>query len=321
MTKVNPMYKNLGVAVIVPAYNEEKLIRRTLDAMPQFIDKIVVVDDCSTDATPDKIREWALKTNRAVPISHEKNLGVGAAIATGYKWCRDNKIDIAVVMAGDAQMDPSDLHAILDPVAENRADYSKGNRLFTGEAYKLIPKTRYFGNAVLSLFTKIASGYWHIADSQSGYTAINRKALHLIDWDKLYKRYGQPNDLLIRLNIENLRVVDVPVKPVYNIGEKSGIRLHKVIFTIPWLLLKGFFRRLRDKYVIRNFHPLVFFYMLGFILLFMTLPLCIRLFIVSAQTGEIPKVNLLALMFCAIMGLQSIFFAMHFDMEANRDNK
>ena len=185
------MFNNKTVAVVVPAYNEKLLIERTVNTIPQFIDYVVVINDCSTDNTGEILNKLTRKG--LVPIHHEVNQGVGGAIATGYKWARDNNIDIAVVMPGDAQMDPEDLPSLLEPVANGEVDYAKGNRLFTGEAYKVIPKVRYFGNSVLSLLTKVASGYWHVADSQTGYTAINKKALATIDWDKMYKRYGQPN--------------------------------------------------------------------------------------------------------------------------------
>ena len=162
-------------------------------------------------------------------------------------------------MAGDAQMDPTDLGRVVAPVARGEADYVKGNRLFRGESWQMIPHYRYLGNAVLSLLTKIASGYWHIADSQSGYTAIARIALERLDLDHIYTRYGMPNDLLVKLNVGNFRVRDVSVRPVYHVGETSGIRLRKVIPTIAWLLLRGFCWRLKEKYILRDFHPLVFF--------------------------------------------------------------
>ena len=313
------MLKDKTIAVVMPAYNEEKLVQKAIDSVPSFVDRIIVIDDCSKDQTWRKILESQAKSDRLLPLRHDKNRGVGAAIATGYRWCRDHGMDVAVVMAGDAQMDPADLPRLLAPVLEDRADYSKGNRLFTGEAYKVIPRVRYFGNAALSLLTKVASGYWHVADSQSGYTAISKKALHAVDWDRMYKRYGQPNDLLVRLNVENMRVADIPVRPVYNIGEESGIRLHRILITLPCLLLRMFLWRLKEKYVIRDFHPLVFFYLLAFLLLFLCLPLTARLYVTFLHFGELPKVNLLAIMFCGIMGLQSLFFAMLFDMESNKD--
>lgn len=316
------MYLNKSVAVVVPAYNEEKLIGKVITTMPDFIDSIVIVNDKSKDQTSQVVQSHIDAGNkRVVLINHEVNQGVGGAIASGYEWARDHGIDIAVVMAGDAQMDPNDLPAIIEPVAQGEVNYSKGNRLITGDAFKKIPKVRYFGNSILSLLTKIASGYWHVADSQTGYTAIDKKALHTIDWSKMYRRYGQPNDLLVSLNIYNFKVRDVPVEPVYNIGEKSGIKVRKVVFTISWLLLKLFFKRLKEKYIIRDFHPLVFFYMMGIGLHIAAIPLAIRFFWIWGTEGYAPSITLLALMFCLITGVQSLFFAMWFDMESNKHLK
>ncbi|BFN37125.1 glycosyltransferase family 2 protein [Fidelibacter multiformis] len=310
------MYKSNSIAVVIPCYNEAKQISRVIKTIPNYIDHVVVVDDFSKDNTIEKIT--SIHDHRIILIEHKKNLGVGAAISTGYKWVCNHDVDIAVVMAGDGQMDPDDLPALLDPVCDGTADYSKGNRLFTGEAYKMIPKIRFWGNAFLSFLTKIASGYWHVADSQSGYIAINKKALHAIDWDKMYKRYGQPNDLLVRLNIHNMRVVDVPVKPVYNVGETSGLKIRKIIFTIPFMLIRMFFTRLFKKYMIRNFHPLVLFYFMGILLNILSIPLLVRFVYYWITAGTIPKVNFLAWMMLTILGVQFLLFAMWFDMEENR---
>ncbi|RME56811.1 glycosyltransferase family 2 protein [Candidatus Parcubacteria bacterium] len=318
------MYRDKSIAVVVPAYNEERLITRVIETMPDFVDWIVVVDDNSKDQTSQVVetlqQEPAWK-HRLYLIRHERNRGVGGAISSGYKWAKGKEADIAVVMAGDAQMAPDDLPALLDPIVDDHADYTKGNRLITGDAWKLIPHWRYLGNAALSLLTKIASGYWHVADSQCGYTAISKRALNTIDLDNIYPRYGMPNHLLIQLNIFNMRVRDVPVKPVYGIGEQSGIRPFPLIFTLSWRLLNWFLWRIKEKYVIRDFHPLVFFYALASMLLFLCLPLSARLIYFLFCFGNIPKVNALALMFCSIAGLQSLFFAMWFDMESNKDLK
>ncbi|RLB11959.1 MAG: glycosyltransferase family 2 protein, partial [Deltaproteobacteria bacterium] len=274
-----------------------------------------------TDNTAKVVEEYAKRDKRIVLLRHKKNKGVGGAIATGYKWARDHDFDIAVVMAGDAQMDPEDLPDILDPVAEGKADYSKGNRLFTGEAYKKIPKLRYLGNAALSLLTKIASGYWHIADSQCGYTAANRKVLETIDWDQMYTRYGQPNDLLVKLNIYNFRVTDVPVKPVYNVGERSNLKIRKVIFSLSLLLIKLFFWRLKEKYVIRDFHPLIFFYILGLLFLGLSGGFFIQLVYLWVKMGHAPELTALGMLFSFGIGFQSLFFAMWMDMDYNKNNR
>lgn len=312
------MYHDKSIFVIVPAYNEETQIGRVIDTMPGFVDHIVIVDDRSVDRTAEVIGTYRQKDERIVLISHEVNLGVGGAIASGYKWARDHGADIAVVMAGDGQMDPADLPALLQPIVDGAADYTKGNRLFTGQAFQKIPKVRYFGNAVLSVLTKIASGYWHVADSQTGYTAINRPALEAIDWDRMHKRYGQPNDLLVRLNVAEMRVADVPVEPIYDIGEVSGIKVRKVIFTISWLLIKLFFWRLKEKYVIRDFHPLVFFYAFGFLMCAISALFFIRMTLLWSIQGSVPELTLLIFLFSFSVGLNSLAFAMWFDFEENR---
>jgi glycosyltransferase involved in cell wall biosynthesis len=315
------MYKGRSVGIIIPAHNEGTQIEKVLDSLPDFVDHIVIINDCSTDDTSDIIKQYQQNDSRIVLLEHETNKGVGGAMATGYKYAAENNFDVAVRMDGDGQMDPADMPDLLDPVVTGQADFAKGNRLFTGEAYKKIPKVRYFGNAFLSLFTKIASGYWHVADSQSGYSAINKKALKTIDWDQMYRWYGQPNDILVRLNVHNFRVRDVPVSPVYNIGEKSGMKIGKVIFTITWLLIRLFFWRMKEKYVIRDFHPLIFFYALGAFFYLVMLVLFVRMIYVWSLTGHIPTINALALFFSFMSGSQFTLFGMWFDMESNKELK
>jgi len=222
-------------------------------------------------------------------------------------------------MAGDNQMDPADLETLVRPVVRGEVDYAKANRLFTGEAWRVIPRTRYIGNAILSLLTKVASGYWHVADSQSGYTAISAPMLAQLDLDRVYRGYGFPNDMLVHLNVWNARVRDVPSRPIYGVGEQSGIRIRRVVPRISWLLLKGFLWRLREKYVIRDFHPLVFFYVLGFVMTFAGLVLGIveTALRIDGRAVSVGTVVLVALLLIA--GSQFTLFAMWFDMESNKE--
>lgn len=314
------MYKEKSISVVVPCFNEENQIGKVLSTMPEWVDVIYVVDDKSPDSTVDAVKAYVQETGekRVVLICHEVNMGVGAAIASGYKKARDEKIDVAVVMAGDAQMDPDDLPAILDPVVSGDVDYSKGNRLFTGDAWAVMPKVRYLGNSVLSLLTKIASGYWHVADSQSGYTAINSRALELIDWDHMYKRYGQPNDLLVRLNVYDLRVRDVPIKPVYGVGEKSGVKPIRMVPKLSLLLVRLFFYRMWNKYVIRDTHPLVFFYLFGLVLFPLGFVFGLYLFGCRLFIGPVADTSAIFSAFLTITGIQFLLFGMWFDMEANK---
>jgi glycosyltransferase involved in cell wall biosynthesis len=315
------MFKNKVISVVVPAHNEQKLIQKVLQSIPHWVDHIYVIDDCSLDATSEKVRERMTSDTRIQLIRHEENRGVGAAICSGYKASLENQVDVAVVMAGDAQMDPDNLESLILPVAEEGVDYTKGNRLFQGKAWEIIPRHRYIGNSILSLLTKIASGYWHIADTQCGYTAISKKAMQAIDLDNVYPRYGMPNDLLVKLNIADCSVRDVPVRPVYNVGEVSGIRISRVVITISQLLLRCFFSRLVEKYVIRDFHPLVFFYTLGLIAFPAGFIAGVYLFLFRIFSGPVSATSALFSAFLIISGLQFLLFAMWFDMENNKNLK
>jgi glycosyltransferase involved in cell wall biosynthesis len=317
------MYHEASIGVVVPCHNEQLLITRVLDTMPDYVDCIYVVDDVSSDNTVQVVEDYirSHNTTRVKLIKHTANKGVGGAIVTGYKQAALDNIDVIAVMAGDAQMDPDDLPLIIQPVADGIADYTKGNRLASGEAWNQIPRVRYIGNVFLSLMTKIASGYWHIFDSQTGYTAISRKAIETIPVDNLWERYGYPNHLLIMLNIYNFTVADVPVKPVYGIGEKSGIRIGRVIPTISLLLLRGFIHRLFYKYVVRDAHPLVLFYLFGAMTFFPGLILGLYLIYYRLFRGSVVATSALFAMFLVMFGVNFLLFALWFDMDANKHLK
>ncbi len=311
------MFEGKRVGVVVPAFDEETLIAATLGGIPPLVDRIFVVDDGSNDRTAERARETG--DPRVEVLSHERRSGVGAATVTGYRHARAGGIDVVVVMNGDNQMDPEDLPALVEPVARGELDYSKANRLSTGQAWQLIPKTRFFGNAILSLLTKIASGYWHVADSQSGYTAISRAMLERLDLDRVYTQYGFPNDMLVHLNVWNARVRDFPSRPIYGVGERSAMRYRHVVPRISWLLLKGFFWRLWEKYVKRDFHPLVFFYVMGFIATVTGIGLGLVVVAFRIAGDSIPVATVVLVAVLVISGLQFTLFAMWFDMESNKD--
>jgi glycosyltransferase involved in cell wall biosynthesis len=321
MTEAKDTLKLLGqskIAVVVPAYNEERNIGMVIETMPDFVDHIVVVDDSSTDATVAVVEQHIRRDPRVLLIRHEKNQGPGGAMATGFSWARDNGMDVAVLMAGDGQTAPEDLPGLVAPVVRGEVDYAKGNRLVHADAMVTIPKIRLLGNAVLSFLTKIASGYWQVVDSQSGYTALNRTVLQVVDWDRVYKRYGWPNDLLVRLNVYNFRVGDVPIRPVYGVGEKSAMRIPSTAWRISRMLVRMFAWRIWQKYILRSFHPLVLFYILSGLFFCVALAFLVRIVIVWSQHGYAPALSVLAFLFSVATWLQTAFFAMWMDMEDNR---
>ncbi len=360
------MLNGKTVAVVIPAYNEASQVKMVLESIPDFVDRVVVVDDASKDSTVEIVKRYmdgntgkatavgsmeeplasnlynkaelvakeilSKEENRYTPhtiypkdesstrtvlIRHKHNAHVGAAIATGYKWCRDHKIFCTAVLAGDGQMDPDELINICSPVVYEDIDYVKANRLSHRSALFVVPKLRFFGNSVLSLLTKIASGYWHISDTQTGFTAISLRALEAIRIHKIYKSYGVPNDILVKLNIAFCTVKEVPSKPVYHIGERSKMNELKVVPRIGWLLFKSFWVRLYSKYLFRDFHPLFLLYHLGIVLLLIDIPYIIQA-TTSVVPGEfLPLPNMLIFTFLTISGLQTLFFAMWMDMMDN----
>lgn len=360
------MLHNKTIAVVIPAYNEEKQIVKVIRSMPDFVDRIVVVNDCSTDKTAAVVEEFIHgdvvnyfnpliapvlvvpndyneadvvlqqifadeikyfvpsdmvnsnpENSRIILINHLENGGVGAAIARGYKWCKDNEIDCTAVMAGDGQMDPSELEAICVPVVSEHVDYVKGNRLMHKSAKYVIPKKRRFGNSVLSIVTKLASGYWRVSDTQTGYTAISLNALKSIKLYRIYRRYGMPNDMLVKLNIASCTIREIEIKPVYRVGEVSKMKIRKVIPRIVWLLLRSFFVRMWRKYFLRDFHPLFLFYMMALVLATINIPFLLNIIYNWFTVDVTPVSYLIIFIFLSISSLQSFFFAMWMDIQDN----
>jgi len=361
------MLNNKTIAVVIPCYNESLQLKMVLDSMPDYVDRIVVVDDASKDNTVKialdylfdntsnltlpsildkkiiptiynradievqtrnnlelskftsrKIHNTNQDNDRIIVIEHIENGGVGAAIATGYKWCKDHNIDCTAVMAGDGQMDPDELITICTPVVAENIDYVKGNRLIHKSAWVIIPRVRFLGNSVLSMLTKIASGYWGVSDTQSGYTAISNNALNAIPLYEIYKRYGMPNDMLVKLNIAFCTIREVKIKPIYGVGEKSKLNILKVSLPILLLLIRCFFKRLKLKYLYRSFHPLFLLYWTAIIIAMINsyffVQLSLNFFKIGSKT---PTDYLIIFIFLAISGFQSLLFAMWMDIQDN----
>lgn len=275
------------IGVVVPAYNEAGNVGEVIETIPAFVDRTYVVDDHSSDRTWEEITAVAETLNRSrrssdggvtvtteltdvvedsgrgavVPIRHDQNTGVGGAITTGYRRAREDGMDIAVVMAGDGQMDPDILPRILDPVVSGRVRYSKGNRLGNNELVRGMPNWRLFGNLLLTCLTRIASGYWRMTDPQNGYTAIDLSVFDEIQLDDLHRDYGFCNDLLVRLNTVDAPIADVPMRARYG-DEQSHIRYSRFMPKLSLLLARNFLWRLRTSYLERR-DPLPIVLLLG----------------------------------------------------------
>jgi len=317
------MYKGMKISIVIPAYNEEKLIRPTLENIPSIIDRTYVVDDCSLDKQNEVVLQCGKKDPRIELLKHKTNQGPGGAVITGYLHSSKDGYDITVVVGGDNQMSLNEVTRFLDPIIEEKADYTKGNRFILSQlddTLKKMPKLRLIGNWVITALTKIASGYYKTMDVVDGYTAISKEAIDTINWSHAWKGYGYPMDFLIRLNAYGFKIMDIPRTAIYLPGERqSQIKGFRYALRVTPMLLKNFFWRLKFKYIYRDFHPLVFFYYLSFVLLPMGMLygfyLVIKQFFL--QTGVSgPQATFCSLLL--IMGFQSLLFAMLFDMEEGR---
>lgn len=307
------------IIVIVPAYNEELLIEKTLDSIPSRADSIVVINDNSQDKTKSIVKKYKEKNKRVSLINHQKNLGVGQALISGYLYSYENNYDIAVVMPGDAQALPEDFDNLISPVISDKADYSKGNRLNYFDVQNIMPKHRFFGNTLLTLLTKFASGYYHIMDPQMGYTALNLKILPKLNISTLIKRYGYPGHLLYLLNLADAKVVDVDVKPHYG-EEKSGIKLITFVPKLIYLLVKLFFSRVFKKLIKKNLSPAGLSYFLSFIFLFIPIPITISKALTTYITrGYLSELNFMSLIFSVILFFILFFFGVLFDVQENKN--
>lgn len=303
--------------MVVPAYNEGKLIEKTLSTMPDFVDTIIVVNDGSIDGTKEKIIERQSSDSRIYLYDHPQNKGLGQSLIDGYKKAVELKLDVIAVMAGDAQMDPDDLIDVVSPVACGETDYVKGSRLLVQGVREKMPRYRFIGNNILTLLTKFATGYWHVVDPQCGYTAISYQAISNIPIETMIKGYGYNAHILYMLNMQNFRVKDVKVKPVYG-EEVSKIKLGRYIRQVSMLLLKLFFSRIFKKNMLIDFNPLALFYLLSFVCLPLAFGFGVRMLVIYFSTFLMPSTTLILFVFTALMGVQSLFFAMWMDMEDNR---
>ena len=337
------VYKQHTVGVVVPAHNEQGLVGTVIDTMPEFVDRIYVIDDRSDDGTWAEIQASAAKINDTsqvrtttvgeatdgtvisdgggagsglvVPIRHEVNKGVGGAIKTGYLRARADGIDVTAVMAGDGQMDPGQLHRLIDPIVEGEADYAKGNRLSYPDYREGMSSWRLFGNSILTFLTKIASGYWKTMDPQNGYTAISGRALDAVGIEDMYEYYGYCNDLLVKLNAKNLRVADVAIPAIYG-EEESGIKYGSYIRHVSVMLLLNFCWRLKTKYLVLDFHPLALFYLSGAAGSVLGIA-GIGYTVVGSLAGTLAGSAFVSLMLSVIvfaLGSLFVLFAMVFDM-------
>lgn len=260
------MYKKLTIGVAVPAFNEAKLIEKTITTIPDFVDHIVAINDCSTDDTLTILKKLQKVDKRLLIIDNPVNRGIGYSLSNGLRQAAELGCDRVAVMAGDAQMDPNMLAPMLDNMTKRDLDFIKANRFMHIEALKKMPLYRRFGNIIVTLLTKFATGYYSVSDTQNGYVVYSKDVIDRMPWHLIGDRYEFENTILIGLSIIDAKIGDYPMPAIYG-DETSTIKLFSTTIRVLKCLFKGFWQRIYYKYVIYSFHPIALFLFTGMLLL------------------------------------------------------
>jgi glycosyltransferase involved in cell wall biosynthesis len=309
-----------SIGVVVPCYNEEKQINKVVETMPNFVDRIICVDDASKDETREVLKNLQALNGKLVNIFLEDNVGVGGAIDAGYRCAIDNELDLVAVMGGDGQMNPDELTLLVQSLIATNSDYSKITRLYQTKYYSEIPKIRLIGNSILSILTRLSSGFWNMSDSQTGYTVITREALAHIQGG-LWKQYGFPNDVLNKLGLIGAKIVEIPSRPIYGVGEVSSLKPTRVALPILKLLIKGFATRIKTQYFLRAFHPIGVGYLFSIIGIFLGGLWLTKIFIYDFfLSHNTHPLELLSAFFLFQISTFLIWLTLMFDAMINKDN-
>lgn len=315
------MYRKLETAVVIPCYNEEKMITQTIKKIPEYIDHIIAVNDASTDNTIGVLNKLKKQYSKLIIVDNKVNQGVGGTLITGYDYAIKNTKATAIgIVAGDDQFDSSYLKAMLDDFIDQSADYVKASRFFHREAFKTMPKYRQFGNIFISLLTKFSTGYYSITDITNGCGWLRREIIEKIDFSIVEKRYDYETSMLTALSIANAKVIDHAVPAHYG-DEKSTIKLIPTAWRNLKAVWKGFWRRIYYKYVLYGFHPVALFLFTGMFFLIISLLLAIFLLYVKLFAHQSPtagSVMLAVLPF--ILGIQLTLTALIIDVSNENNN-
>jgi glycosyltransferase involved in cell wall biosynthesis len=304
------VYRNQKVAVSIPAYNEEKLIVKTIESLPDFIDLAVVIDDCSADRTSEMVR--TLNDPRVILERNDQNQGVGFSVIRGFKRALQEGAEILCIMPGDAQCDPVHLPKMIEAVQDGECEYAKANRFLQG--IEEMPAFRRFGNTLLTILTKFATGYYSIFDTQNSFSAIRAETLRRLDLDRISPRYEFENSYLLHLSFIGARVKDVPIPPIYG-EERSTIKMLPFMTRTSLTLFLGFFARIYRKYVLYNFHPIALFLFSGIFLLLWGIAFGLFALVESLGEDSATTGTVMLSVLPFLMGFQLVLSALVLDIQ------
>ena len=278
---VDPNQKQIWV--VIPAYKLTHGVIKLIESIPQQVSKIIVIDDACPDKSGNLV-ESLCKDSRVLVYYNQENLGVGGAVKKGYKIALEGKAKIVIKLDGDGQMDPRNIPKLIAPLLNHEADYTKGNRFYTLNSLKIMPKKRLIGNSILSVMSKFSTGYWNIFDPNNGFTAISRDALENLDLSQISNSYFFESDMLFRLYCNRAVVQDVPMSSIYG-NEKSSLSISKITFEFIFKHIRNSIKRFFYAYILRDASVASLELPLGFLLLIFGVGNSIITWLNSSTTG------------------------------------
>lgn len=299
------------IAVVIPYFNASKHILNVLVKLPKIIDTIYIIDDCSNETLP---KEVLIRFQNVVYLKHDKNLGVGGATKTGFKAAIADEVDIVVKVDADDQMDTNYIEALIKPLINNQADYSKGNRFRDFKALKAMPISRKIGNVGLSFLTKAATGYWNNFDPTNGFFAVKTSTLQRLDFEAIANRYYFETSLIAELYFEESRIKDVSMPAIYG-DEKSSMSVWKMPFVFLPKLFKTFVKRIIKSYFIYDFNMSSIYILFGLpLFLFGLIYGLYSWWFYSSQSIFAPTGTIMLVTLTIIIGFQLLLQAVHYDI-------
>ena len=303
------------VAVVIPCYKVEGTIRQVLESLPDFIDYILPVDDCSPDNTGRLLCEAALNDSRIRPIRHTKNGGVGSAMVSGFRSALELEADFIFKMDGDGQMDPAYLEPMLKKISTS-CDFVKGNRFQDRNNIDKMPVIRRIGNLGMSFGVQMASGYWNISDPTNGYFGIRRETLQQLQLERLAPRFFFESSLITELYYTGARICDLSMPAIYG-NEKSNLSVTRTLFSFPGKLAKAHFRRILLRYFIYDFNINSLYILFGTPLFIFGLVFGLFKWIHFASAGiPAPTGTIMVAVLCVVLGFQMLLASVQYDITA-----
>ena len=308
------MHNNLKIAVAIPCYKVEQHLQQVVAGLPDFVDSILLVDDCSPDGTPQLVDKLADSDPRIIALHHKENLGVGGAMRTAFSKVLETDIDVVVKLDGDGQMDSRYISPLVE--ALTHAEFAKGNRLFDRAMLRRMPALRRLGNMGIGFMVKASSGYWNVSDPVNGFFAIRTSTLKHMELERLSQRFFFESSMLIELHYTGARIKEVSMPAIYG-DEKSNLSIGKTLFSFPPRLFAAWLRRIHLSYFVFDFNICSLYLLIGLpsFLFGLIFGICEWIHYASINSPS-PTGTIMVAVLTFILGFQMLLAAAQYDVSA-----